>query len=111
MSILSPCCCGYCSSNRGEDQADSSSNKRINVRVPRLAFRTWVARPPKAPFCFLLSQSLFSPLPLSAFQLFVDPALNPPPSTLNLHNHPPPSADRHHLGPEAPPATGRECRK
>jgi hypothetical protein len=29
MSILSPCCCGYFSSNRGEDQADSSSNKRM----------------------------------------------------------------------------------
>jgi hypothetical protein len=65
MSILSPCCYGYSSSNRGEDQADSSSNKRINVRVPRLAFRTWVAWPPKAPFYFSLPQSLLSPLPPS----------------------------------------------
>ena len=57
MSILSPCCFGYSSSNRSEDQADSSSNKRINVRAPRLAFRTWVARPPKAPFPLWLDSS------------------------------------------------------
>src|ERR1035437_756319 len=111
MSILSPCCGGYFSSNRSEDQADSSSNKRINVRVPRFAFRTWVARPPKAPFCFLLSQSLLSPLPPSqhfSFSLVPPTTLHLQPSTSAII--PPPSAVRPHLGPEAPPATGREGR-
>src|ERR1039458_1561031 len=97
MSILSPCCCGYSSSNRGEDQADSSSNKRINVRVPRLAFRTWVARPPKAPFCFLLSQSRLSPLPPSqhfSFSLVPPSTLHLQPSTSASPPHPQSSALR-----------------
>src|ERR1035437_3411734 len=108
MSILSPCCCGYSSSNRGEDQADSSSHKRTIVRVPRLAFRTWVARPPKASFCFLLSQSLISPLPLSqhfSFSLVPPSTLNHQPSTSlqwqssaaakSCHCHPLGSRGRH----------------
>src|ERR1035437_3738859 len=98
MSILSPCCGGYFSSNRGEDQADSSSHKRINVRLPRLAFRTWVARPPKAPFCFLLSQSLLSPLP--PYQHFSFSLV--PPSTLNLQPPTPATAPPPLCG-QAPP--------